>query len=179
MTSAAARKYAQALLEVAVLEKHEDQVLEDLGSFGELIEASSELRETLANPAIPIAAKREILIQLGSKLSLTPIVTNFILVLLQNARLPQFDECLEAYQEALDGSHGVLRADVFTSRRLDDIVRQRLEGEVSSMTGKQVKLQYHEDESLIGGLRIEVGSKVFDASVRTQLDDIHRRLVGS
>ena len=178
MTSAAARKYAQALLEVAVSEKLEDQVLEDLGSFGELLEGSSELTETLASPAIPITAKREMLKQLASRLSLAPIVTNFVLVLLQNARLPQFNECLEAYQQALDASHGVLRAEVFTSRRLDDGVRQRLEGEVSSMTGKQVKLQYHEDASLIGGLRIEVGSKVFDASIRTQLDDIHRRLVG-
>ncbi len=179
MTSAAARKYAQALLEVAVPEKQEDQVLQDLSSFGELLEGCPELTEVLESPAIPIAVKREILKEFGSRLSLAPFVTNFILVLLQNARLRQFGECLEAYQEALDASHGVLRAEVFTSRRLDDDVRQRLEGEVSSMTGKQVKLQYHEDESLIGGLKIEVGSKVFDASVRTQLDDIHRRLVGT
>ena len=109
MTSAAARKYAQALLEVAVPEKLEDQVLEDLGSFGELLEGSSELTEVLASPAIPIAVKREVLKQLATRLSLAPIVTNFILVLLQNARLPQFDECLEAYQQALDASHGVLR----------------------------------------------------------------------
>jgi len=178
MTSAVARKYAQALLEVAVPEKLEDQVLADLGSFGELLGDSSELTEALASPAIPIAAKKEMLKQLSTRLSLAPIVTNFILVLLQNGRFSQFDECLEAYKQALDRSHGVVRADVFTSRKLDDGVRQRLEGEVSSMTGKQVKLQYYEDASLIGGVRIEVGSKVFDASVRTQLDDIHRRLVG-
>jgi F-type H+-transporting ATPase subunit delta len=177
MTSAVARKYAHALLEVAISEQLEDKVLEDLAGFERLVQDLPQLNQTIANPAIPIVAKREIVKQLAERLSAAQIVTNFLLILLQNARIVQLDECLEAYQEALDLTRGIVRADVFTSRKLDDSVRTRLEGEVSTMTGKQVKLRYHEDESLIGGMKIAIGSKVFDASVRTQLDEIQRRLV--
>ncbi len=171
-------KFAQALADVAGELKQEDQVLEELSGFSGLLESNKELMETLTHPAIPFSAKRNIVQELAKKIPLTQTVVNFILVLVERARLPQFQEVLEAYEGILDELHGILRADVFTCEKIDKAVDQRLQKTVSTLTGNKVKINYHVDESLIGGLKLQIGSTIYDGSIGTQLEEFRRRLVG-
>ena len=170
-------KFAQALADVAAELKQEDQVLEELSGFSGLLESNKELMEALTHPAIPFSAKRNIVQELAQEIPLTKTVVNFILVLMERARLPQFQEVLEAYESILDELHGILRADVFTCEQVDKTVDQRVQKTVSTLTGKKVKINYHVDESLIGGLKIQIGSTIYDGSIGTQLEEFRRRLV--
>jgi len=178
MFSVVLLKFAQALADVAGELKQEDQVLEELASFSALLGSHKELMETLTHPAIPFSAKRNIIQDLAKKIPLTQTVVNFILVLIERARLPQFQEVLEAYESVLDERHGILRADVFACEEVDKAVDQRLQKAVSTLTGKKVKINYHVDESLIGGLKLQIGSTIYDGSIGTQLEELRRRLVG-
>jgi F-type H+-transporting ATPase subunit delta len=172
-------KFAQALADVAGELKQEDQVLGELSSFSELLDSHKELMGTLTHPAIPFSAKRNIVQELAKEIPLTQMVANFILVLIERARLPQFQEVLEAYEIILDELHGIVRADVFTSEDLGKAVDQRLQKAVSTLTGKKVKIDYHLDESLIGGLKLQIGSTIYDGSIDTQLEEFRRRLAGN
>ncbi len=176
MVTSTASKYAQALAEVAFESRSSEGVLKELTEFQELLQ-NAELQDALFSPALPFAAKRSIVEDLAARLSLREITLNFILVLLQNSRLDQFGEVLEAYQEVLDEHNGIVRGDVYYSRDLPSDAKDRLEEAIASWTGKKVKLRYRRDESLIGGLKVQIGSSVFDGSIRTQLDEIQRRLV--
>jgi len=178
MVSLAPLKFAQALADVAGELKQEDQVLEELSSFSALLGSHKELMETLTHPAIPFSAKRNIVQDLAKKIPLTQTVVNFILVLIERARLPQLQEVLEAYKSILDELHGILRADVFACEEVDKAVDQRLQKAVSTLTGKKVKINYHVEESLIGGLKLQIGSTIYDGSIGTQLEELRRRLVG-
>ena len=171
-------KFAQALADVARELKLEDQVLEELSGFSGLLESNKELMEALTHPAIPFSAKRNIVQELAKKIPLTQTVVNFILVLMERARLPQFQEVLEAYESILDELHGIVRADVFACEKVDKAVDQRLQETVSTLTGKKVKINYHVDESLIGGLKLQIGSTIYDGSIGTQLEEFRRRLAG-
>jgi F-type H+-transporting ATPase subunit delta len=155
-----------------------DQVQLDLLRFQELLRDSSELKEILANPAVSFPSKRRIVEQLAQRLNLLKMVVNFIFVLLENARIHKFDDVLEAYREVLDQRRGILRASVYSPRELNTSVRRKLDRAVSDWTGKKVKMNYHLDESLIGGVKVQIGSEIFDGSIRTQLDEIQRRLAG-
>ena len=178
MVSLVPLKFAQALADVAGELKQEDQGLEELSSFSALLGSHKELMETFTHPAIPFSAKRNIVQELAKKIPLTQTVVNFILVLIERARLPQFHEVLEAYEGILDELHGILRADVFSFEQVNKAVDQRLQKAVSTLTGKKVKINYHVDESLIGGLKLQIGSTIYDGSIGTQLEEFRRRLAG-
>ena len=176
MASSRARRYARVLAEVAVEEGRETRVQEDLGSFGAALQASPELVEMLMSPAIPFAPKRRIVEELAGRLSLVEITVNFILVLLENGRIGEYDEYVEAFTETMDQRAGVVRGVVTSARDLDSEVRSRLEEVLSEISRARVRLVYEEDESLIGGLRIQVGSVIYDGSIRTQLEEVRRRI---
>ncbi len=171
-------KFAQALADVAGDLKQEEQVLEELSSFSTLLGSHKELMETLTHPAIPFSAKRNIVQELAKEIPLTQTVVNFILVLIERARLPQLQEVLEAYANLLDDIHGIVRADVFACEKVGQAVDQRLQKAVSTLTGKKVKIHHHVDESLIGGLKLQIGSTIYDGSISTQLEEFRRRLAG-
>lgn len=170
-------KFAQALADVAGELKREDQVLEELTSFSALLDSNKELMEALTHPAIPFSAKRNIVQELAKEIPLTQTVVNFVLVLIERTRLPQFQEVLEAYEGILDELHGIVRADVFASEKVDKAADQRLQKAVSTLTGKKVKINYQVDESLIGGLKLQIGSTIYDGSIAIQLEEFRRRLV--
>ncbi len=176
MVSFVPLKFAQALADVAGELQQEDQVLEELSGVLELLGSHKELMQTLTHPAIPFSAKRQIVEELARRIPLTQIVANFILVLIEHARLPQFQEVLEAYEGVLDGLHGILRADVFACEEVDKAVDQRLQKAISTLTDKKVKINYQVDESLIGGLKLQIGSTIYDGSIDTQLEEFRRRL---
>ena len=176
MISSVSLKFAQALAEVAGELQQEDQVQGELLVFAELLSSNQELMETFTHPAIPFSAKGKIVQELAKKIPLTQIVANFILVLIEHARLTRFQEMLEAYEIILDELHGTLRAEVASCEEVEEAMDQRLQKAVSTLTGKQVKIKYQMDESLIGGLKLQIGSTLYDGSIRTQLEEIRRRL---
>ena len=176
MASSRARRYARALSQVAVHGGRETRVRKDLDSFGTALQASPELVETLMNPAIPFAPKRRIVEELGGRLSLVEITVNFILVLLENGRIGEYDEYVEAYTQVMDLRAGIVRGVVTSARGLDAEVRNRLEEVLSEISRARVRLAYEQDESLIGGLKIKVGSVIYDGSIRAQLEEVRRRI---
>ncbi|RPJ62347.1 MAG: ATP synthase F1 subunit delta [Acidobacteria bacterium] len=176
MTSAVVRRYARALADVALEERRADQVLDELQTVRQLLTDYPQLFETLTNPALPFARKRTILEAVAPRIPISHTTLNFLLVLLRAARLGQFEQVLEAYQTALDESRGVVRGTVSSAKALDQLTQARLESLLADRTGKVVRLSYVEDDSLIGGLKVQLGSTIFDGSIRAQLKQIKEQL---
>lgn len=176
MSSSTPSRYARALAEVALESKQEIRVQEELSAFAELLTSHKELWDALTNPAIPFSAKRNIVEEIGRRASLEQIIVNFVLVLLEHARIHQFQETVEAYDEVLDEFHGVLRAHVVSSEELTTDVHERIRGIAAGLTGKKVKIDYEVDQALIGGFKLQIGSTIYDGSLQNQLDEIRRRL---
>lgn len=174
--SSVSLKYARALADVALENKVHEQVLHELSTFAQLLTTHEDLRDTFANPALPFATKRGIVEELGKRMSLSKVVINFVLVLLEKARIRQFEQMVGAYQRVLDERQGIILAEVFSVQAVNDSIKQRLHDAVSRLTGKRVKMNYHQDASLIGGIKMQIGSTVFDGSIQTQLDEIRKRL---
>jgi len=178
MTSSVARRYARALADVALEERRGDQFLGELHAFRKLLDDYPQLNETLINPALPFARKRTIIENVAPRVPVSRTIVNFLLVLLKAARLKQFGHVVEAYELALDESRGIVRGTVASARPLDELTQRRLESVLADRTGKTVRLSYLQDSSLIGGLRVQLGSTVFDGSIRAQLDRIREQLTG-
>ncbi len=178
MASSVAYRYARALAEVAGDLGQGQQALRELRLFGTVLSEHKDLLETLLNPALSFAVRRQIVERVAPAVPIGRITLNFLLVLLRAARLKNYAEVVDVYELVLDERRGVIRGTVFSVIELDDQLRRRLEHALAERTGKQVKLQHVRDDSLIGGLKLQLGSTVFDGSIRSQLDQIRGRLVG-
>lgn len=179
MVSSTYAKYAEALVEVAEENRSIEVVSADLKTFTELLMGNDELLAVFSMPSVSLTAKRRILEEIASRLRLARIVVNFLLLLLDRGRIDQLDAVFSAYQEVLDERSGVVRVGVVSSHPLGKTIRNQLKVKMNRLTGQSVKITYDVDETLIGGLKLQFGSMVFDGTIRTQLEELRRRVVFS
>jgi F-type H+-transporting ATPase subunit delta len=176
MAGAVVRKYARALVEVALENNSQEKVAADLNHFIQLFEENGELHEVLQNPALPLRAKHEIVRQISVRMDLAAEVTNFVNLLLKNNRIQSLAQMRQVFQDVLNEKLGVVSGEVFTAASLNNEQKADIERGVTKLTGKKVQLGYNEEPSLIGGIKIHLGSTVYDATVSKQLEEIRRRI---
>lgn len=155
------------------------RALQELHSIEALLEESDQLRRVLDNPSIAGDRKRAVLDAITAKLGTTRQVRNFVAVLTDHRRLPLFGEILKQLQQELDHRQGFAEAEVSTARQLTDPEKQTLEAEIAKLTGKKVRARYQQDANLLGGAVVQVGSTIYDGSVKGQLERIREQLVES
>ena len=153
------------------------RALQELHSVDALLQESDQLRRVLENPSIPGERKRSVLDAITARLGATRQVRNFIVVLTDNRRLPLFSEILKQTEQELNDRQGFAEAQVSSARQLGASEKQMLEAEIARMTGKKVRARYEQDASLLGGAVVQVGSTIYDGSVKGQLEKIREQLV--
>ncbi len=131
----------------------------------------------MENPSIPGDRKRAVLDAVAGRLGTTQQVRNFIAVVTDHRRLPLFGEILKSLEQELNERQGFAEAQVSSARQLSDQEKQLLESEITKMTGKKVRARYEQDSSLLGGAVVQVGSTIYDGSVKGQLERIREQLV--
>ncbi|MEX2262079.1 MAG: ATP synthase F1 subunit delta [Bryobacteraceae bacterium] len=176
-----ASRYAAALVEVVTADKSPvapERAVEELRAFRDAAQASEELRNVLASPAIPPARKRAVIRKLGESMDLSLAVRNFLYVVVDHRRTGELPEMAEAFETLLDARLGVVRASATTAYPLSGEQADSLKAEFGKLTGSTVRLESSVDPSLIGGVRVRIGSTVYDGSVRGRLEALGRRLRG-
>src|SRR6266849_2879426 len=152
--------------------------LQELRTIAALLKESDPLRRVLENPSIPGDRKRAVLDAITKRLGTTRQVRNFVAVLTDHRRLPLFSEILKQLEQELNDRQGIADAQVSSARQLTASEKQMLEAEITKMTGKKrVRARYEQDPSLLGGAVVQVGSAIYDGSVKGQLDRIREQLV--
>jgi len=153
------------------------RMLQELHGIEALLQESDQLRRVLENPSISGNSKRAVLDAITQRLGTTRQVRNFVAVITDNRRLPLFSEILKQVEQELDDRQGFAEAQVSSARQLSDPEKQMLEVEIAKMTGRKVRARYAQDASLLGGAVVQVGSTIYDGSVKGQLERIREQLV--
>jgi F-type H+-transporting ATPase subunit delta len=172
--------YARAFADVVLTAKNQldsARALQELHNIEALLKESDQLRRVLENPSIPGDRKRAVLDAITQRMGATRQVRNFIAVLTDHRRLPLFSEILKQLQQELNDRQGFAEAKVSTARQLSDQEKQGLEAEIAKLTGKRVRARYDQDATLLGGAVVQVGSTIYDGSVKGQLEKIREQLV--
>ncbi len=175
-----ASRYAQAFADV-IFEAHLNakEVQRQVADFGAAWHESHPLREFFLDPSFPIEQKVAFLDKLNAKLGMGEQTRNFVAVLIRNDRLVGFDDVAAELRREINRRLGISEAKVISARKLDHRERSDLEQQIAALTGGQVEAQYEEDSALIGGAIVQVGSTVYDGSVRGRLDGLREMLVES
>jgi F-type H+-transporting ATPase subunit delta len=175
-TRASAGRYARALLDVVSKEGNPEQVDQELAAFAGLFAGNSELQKALANPAVPVAAKRKVVEDLVTRTKPTAALGKLLLMLADRDRLGLVPELAAVYHERLMEHQHVISAEVTTAVPLSAERVAQFEKRIAAATGRRVTMTASVDPSLIGGAVARVGSIVYDGSIATQLSKIKERL---
>lgn len=172
-----AKRYAKALADVAAASNELEAVREELSGVAKLMQEHRELRQFLANPSVLRADKARAFEQIVATLQLRPLTATFLRILLAAGRLPALEGVVRAYEALVDERLGRVRAVVTSAVALDAEGEERLRQRLQVVTGKQVYLQVQQDPRLLGGLVTQIGSQVYDGSLKTQLAKLREELV--
>jgi F-type H+-transporting ATPase subunit delta len=172
-----ARRYAKAMLQIGVQERTYDALGRELDRVADTIHRSPELRHALSNPVFSFAKRRQVLDDMARRLALSPVVRNFVMLLLDKGRIAALPDIARAHRTLVDEHAGRARATVTSARPLDPALESRLKAALERQSGKAIILDKREDPSILGGLVTQVGDLLYDGSVRTQLKSMREQLL--
>jgi F-type H+-transporting ATPase subunit delta len=170
----AARRYAEAAFQVAREDRMLDDWERDLQALRDAL-GSEELRALVQHPGVPYADKEKVLRRaLGDRISAPTL--NLFLLMVRRGRPGAVDGMIERFEALLRRERGIVRAEVRTAVALDDEGRAAIERRVRQLTGDSVELAEVLDESLIGGVAVRIGDRIYDASLRSRLERLRERI---
>ena len=173
-----AARYARALADVVLSSRvPADQVNAQLSDFLSTLEESVDLRQALFNPALAVDVRVKVIDALAPRLHLSQEVRNFLAVLLRHERMNAIDEIVAEFRAEMDRRQGISEVEVISARRLDADERYQMEQQVARLAGTQVRARFREDNGLIGGAVVKIGSTIYDGSVRGRLDRMKQELM--
>ena len=171
----AARRYAEAALELAKRDDTLDKWRDDLRTANALL-GEERVNKVVDNPALPFAERRRVIDELLGDRVGKP-VRNLVTVLADRSRLELLPAIVAEYQRLLNRERGIATALVTSATELSAEEQRALEERLRQMTGSDVELDVRVDEELIGGLTIRIGDRLLDASVRGRLERLRDELV--
>jgi F-type H+-transporting ATPase subunit delta len=176
VATAAARRYARAVFELAQQEGQIEQWERRVARVRELF-ADPQVAAVLSNPTIA-GEHRESLVT-GSPRVLDDEATNLARLLIESGRVEDAAEIDEEFQQLADEAAGRVRATVTTAIELEAGDRERVARELSKRLDREVRLSVVVDPRILGGLKLQYGDRIVDASVATRLEQLRRRLAAS
>ncbi|HMD84948.1 MAG TPA: ATP synthase F1 subunit delta [Terriglobia bacterium] len=177
MPTVVANRYARALADVIASTGNYRQVLSELEDFDAAYRESIELRAVCDTPAVTMAQKLTVLEALAGKLGSSHVTLNFLRVLMSHYRMPLLGEILQAFRNVAYARLGIVRVKVSSASGLSPGERELLQARFNELTEQQSELEFHLDGDLIGGLVAQIGSTVYDGSIRGHLDRIREKLL--
>jgi F-type H+-transporting ATPase subunit delta len=171
-----ARRYARALLEAAA-GADADRLSAQLEALDAVVQAQPELRAYLANPTHTPAQKRAVVDVLIKELPVdAEPLPRFLRLLVDRGRLTSLSDIARQFRELADERAGRIRGKVVSATPLAPETLLQLQRALESITKAQVLLQTEVDPSVLGGVSAQVGSVLYDGTLRTGLDEIRRAL---
>ena len=171
------RHYAEALVDAAVAENQAEVALEDLEAIDhEVLRAHPQFRQILASSRVSGTEKDRMLVDIfGDRVS--SVVLRFLRVLNRHGRLGLLSSLPREARQIWDRRHKRVPVLVRTAVPIDEGQERALRERVTKMIAATPILQITTDPSLIGGLIVQVGDQVCDASVRNRLEKLRQRLI--
>ena len=171
-----ARRYAKALFTLAAELGRVEPWSDALQALKQAVEGSPDLVDVLSNPVYAKEQRRAIVEKLADALGLDEEPTSLLYLLADRNRLGYLGAIVETFRALADQHLGRMRARVTSAVPLDGSAAAAIAEKLSQATKAQVLLEKAVDPALIGGVVAQVGSLVYDGSVRTQLEELRRTL---
>ncbi len=165
-------RYAQALFDLAVETNTLPTVEADLKALGAMIVASADLRTLFKSPRFSAEEKGKGLAAVAGKAGLGDIVRKFLGLVAANRRTLALQEIITAFERLAAARRGAVSAQVVTAIPLTNAQREGVASALRTALGKDPQIETRVDPAILGGLKVRVGSRLYDASLKSKLDSL-------
>ena len=170
-----AKTYGGALFDLASEEGLCERLMKDLSLLEEVFKGCPEYVKLLASPAVSQPEKESALDEAFEE-SLHRYSLNFVKLVSGQGRAAELCGCIEQYRKLYNAANGIASARAVSAAPLSKEQQERLKAALENRTGKKIELSVSVDESLIGGLRLEIDGQQFDSSLAYHLGAIKKLL---
>ncbi|GED63858.1 MULTISPECIES: F0F1 ATP synthase subunit delta [Lysinibacillus] len=175
--SAVAKRYAQALFELAQQKNILAEVGADLNELTKIVKESPDLLTLLNAPKFSIGRKKQMVAEIFA--GATPEVLRAVQLLVEKKRVNEVKLIANAYAELAAKAQGTADATVFSTRALSAEESANISTTFAKLVGKQsLNITNEIDPSLLGGIRVQIGNHIYDSSVANKLERLKRELIG-
>ena len=165
-------RYAQALFDLAKSGGRVAAVEADLKSFKAMRRESADLRRVLASPAFSAEDKTKAVTAVASAARFSDMTRKFLGLMPKTRRSDAIGAAITAYEALAAAERGVASAEVTTAIKLTQAQETGLKAALRQALGKDPEIETVVDPSILGGLKVRVGSRLYDASLRSKLDSL-------
>lgn len=172
-----AKTYGGALYDLAKEENLCGELLGQLQAVAAIFAENPGYSKLLMEPSVPKEERRNLLDDalLGKA---HPYILNFIKLLCDNGTVGQFADCVEAFRKRYHEDEGIMEVRAVCAAQLRPELQDKLRAKLERITGKKIEMTVCVDESLLGGIRLELPDRQYDGSVQHHLDELERLLRG-
>jgi F-type H+-transporting ATPase subunit delta len=169
-----ARVYARSLFEVAEERDLLDVIREQLGQFTDALNENRDLASFFFSPYFTTRDKKEALERAieGAE----PVVMSFLEVLIEEHRMPVIFRIRARYEVLWDEAKKLLPVEVTSAVELDERTVAAIGERIREQTGRNVELSSHVDSAILGGIVLQVGNSILDASIRNRLNQLRNQV---
>ncbi len=168
--SVSVSRYANALFQLAKEAKVIDTVSNDLTSLEVTINSDVEILKFIQNPSIKKSLKVQFFNTVSQKLELSKLTENFIGLIIKKNRVHYILEMIRAFNDLLLELKGIKSANITSAYKLSDEEVSKIKIKLKDKFNSDFNINLLTDSSLIGGLKIQVGSQMIDSSIKNQLN---------
>jgi F-type H+-transporting ATPase subunit delta len=165
-------RYAQALFDLAVETGALAQVEADLLSLEAMRRASADLRTLITSPRFSAEDKGVGLAAVAAKADFAPVTRKFLGLLAHNRRASALPAVVRAFQALAAARRGTVAAQVVTAVPLSEAQSASLSAALRQALGKDPEIETRVDPAILGGIKVRVGSRLYDASLKSKLDSL-------
>ena len=166
--------YARSLFEVAKEQGKLDAIRDELGAFADALDKTRELQVFFFSPYFSTQEKKQGLERAVADVD--PVVLNFLELLIEKHRMPVIFRVRASYDALWEEENKLLPVEITSAVELDEKIVKQLGDRISEQTGRKVELSARVEPDILGGIVVQVGNSVLDASVRTRLERLRRQV---
>lgn len=171
-----AKRYVNSLFGTLTTKKDSTVVAKDIADLGAMIASSSELQHFINTPLLSVEQQKAGVEALAKKAKLSSAVSNLLMVMAENRRLSILPAIVRETEAYLVKQSGTVPIAVATARQLSSADQKKIGADIKAVLGKEILMQAYVDESLIGGMVVQVESTLIDGSIKSKLDKLERDL---
>ena len=175
----AARRYARALLDVALEKGVAEPLRAELAGMVALIAAHPDLAAILAHPAVSAERKRKVVGAVAASAKASDLLTRLLTLMGERDRLPLLPMVAAAYAKLWNAHRGVVAAEAVSAVPLDETQFRAVASALAAASGREVDLSARVDPRLLGGMLVKMEGRTYDGSVRARLRALRRTLAGT
>ena len=174
-----ARRYAKALIQIGDQQGNVPQLQQELESVAAAVAANADLSRLVASPLVLPTKKAEVFETILAAANVSQTLRHFFRVVAEAGRLNLLPDLRRTFGDLVDERAGIVEAKVTSAQPLTDAQAKALIASLTTRTGKTIRLTWHQDSALLGGVKVQVGSTVLDASLQGQLRQLKTQLLSA